>query len=334
MKLSVIIPIYNAERYLSRCLDSLLRQEMPEGEYELVCVDDGSCDGSGKILEEYAQRHPGVIRVVRQENAGAPMARNRGMDEAKGEVITFCDADDYVVDGAYRFLLDIYWSGDVDVVKFQSVTMDRYMQKEWKEPEMLSGDVLYDGDGHGFYNRKMQYFVWSNLYRRSFLEKHGIRFKDMMLGEDTMFCLDVFMGNPRTKEVSTNVYRYAVVEGSLTKTRNVAAMKRIVDSYMMLFDALNHYADMYADVASRLLLYKEEQMKPCMSRALSANYSMEEYDEMKRKLQALNVYPLARIGKVAKGINLLLSSYCVYCISGMMYRKVFVPYVLGRIRKN
>ena len=127
-KLSVIVPVYNAEKYLSRCIDSLLNQEVVE--YEIVCVNDGSTDGSGAILREYKRKNPDVLMLIEQENQGLPAARNIGMSVATGDIITFCDSDDYLIPGAYGYLLKNFWKEGIDVLKFNSITLDKYVQKE------------------------------------------------------------------------------------------------------------------------------------------------------------------------------------------------------------
>ena len=106
MKLSVSVPVYNVEKFLPRCLDSLLRQGMEVGEYEIICVNDGSPDGCGKILADYERKHPDLINVITQKNGGLSAARNTGMLRARGEYLVFIDSDDYVVDGAFRYLYD------------------------------------------------------------------------------------------------------------------------------------------------------------------------------------------------------------------------------------
>ena len=106
MKLSVIVPVYNVERFLPRCLDSLLRQGMEAGEWEVICVNDGSPDNSAAILAEYEKKYPDVFKVITQENQGLGGARNTGTALAQGEWIAYLDSDDYIIDGAYRYLLD------------------------------------------------------------------------------------------------------------------------------------------------------------------------------------------------------------------------------------
>lgn len=94
--LSIIVPVYNAEKWLHRCVDSLLNQDLLREEYEIILVDDGSKDASPQICDKYATAHPELVRVVHQPNGGVSMARNAGIVIAKGEYLSFVDADDYV----------------------------------------------------------------------------------------------------------------------------------------------------------------------------------------------------------------------------------------------
>ena len=109
--ISIIVPIYNAEQYLHRCIDSILHQNYTD--FELLLIDDGSKDASGAICDEYAAKDTRV-RVFHKENGGVSSARNLGLDNAQGEYITFCDADDYVDQewlAAYRDAI----AGDIDL---------------------------------------------------------------------------------------------------------------------------------------------------------------------------------------------------------------------------
>ena len=110
MKLSVIVPVYNVEKFLPRCLDSLLRQGLEVGEYEVICVNDGSPDNCAQILAEYEQKYPGIFKVITQENRGLGEARNTGMKVAQGEWITFVDSDDDGVEAYNKDDLSHVWN--------------------------------------------------------------------------------------------------------------------------------------------------------------------------------------------------------------------------------
>lgn len=330
--LSVIVPVYNAEKYLSRCLNSLLNQGMSE--YEIICVNDGSTDGSSEILRKFKAEHPSAIRVVEQENGGSFVARNTGMLTARGDVLAFCDADDYLMPNAYNYLLTQYWNDGIDVLHFGSTTLDKYVLENWREPDEIVARVVYAGDGHGFYKRAMPYFVWQNLYRKSFLQKYNLCFRPLLLCDDTAFCMDVFMANPTTLYVDANIYRYTIAEGQLTRKRNLNVMRKIVCSYLILLKALDEYSAKYPYMKDVLALYKEQQMIPCVSRILSARYSKREWKELVMKLKDIGVLPIRLLGKVSIVLNSVMYSYYLYVMVGVFYRFIFLPYILPQLKRN
>ena len=113
MKVSVIVPVYNCAPYVERCVRSIMAQTYTD--LEIICVDDGSSDNSGKILDSLAEEDS-RIRVIHQKNAGVSAARNRGLDIATGELITFVDGDDAIEPDMYEILLPYFDDPDVDIV--------------------------------------------------------------------------------------------------------------------------------------------------------------------------------------------------------------------------
>lgn len=334
MLLSVIVPVYNAEKYLSRCLDSLLNQDVEN--YEIVCVNDGSTDNSGLILQEYQKKYPQVIHIVEQKNQGLPAARNAGMVVAKGTIIAFCDSDDYLIPHAYGYLLREFWKERVDVLKFNSITLDSYVQKGWKETNEIEGQVLYEGSGTDYMiMREPNFsFVWSYLYKSSFLKEHNIRFISVKQCEDVAFNLDVYMCDPYVMAVSSNVYRYTVSAEQITRIRNPHHMRKVVESYMQLFKNMNKYIQNKPEMESVLFQYKQRETIPCMSRVLSANFTKEEFLFTKNAFQQLGVLPMLVSGNMARIINAAMRNYALYFLTSFLYRSLFVPYVLPHMRRN
>lgn len=135
--ISVIVPVYRAERFLPRCIDSLLRQTYPQ--LEILLIDDGSPDRCGEICDEYQRRDP-RIRVMHQENCGVSETRNRGLQEARGELIYFLDSDDYLPDHALARLHQIMQEKDADIVigGHSRIEPDGYVHCDsdnWQETE-------------------------------------------------------------------------------------------------------------------------------------------------------------------------------------------------------
>ena len=106
MFLSIVVPVYNAELYLEECLHSLFTQDLPQADYEVICVDDGSTDKSGFILKSFSEKHPNLT-IITQENSGVATARNTGLSAARGDYIWFVDADDVIQTNILRKLRGI-----------------------------------------------------------------------------------------------------------------------------------------------------------------------------------------------------------------------------------
>lgn len=309
MLLSIIVPIYNAEKYLPRCLDSLLNQGLGEDEMEIVCVDDGSTDGSLSVLRGYEERCS-CVRVFSQENHGAWAARNRGLDEAKGDVVTFCDADDYLIPDGLGYVMRTFWNDDVDVICHASTTLDRNKLKTWKENNVVDGSVICEGEGKKIYERDPKYFVWNTIIRRSIIEELQLRFLPLTMSEDSTFMLELMMSVSKAIDVSSNIYRYTVSEGQVTRQRDPKTMRTCIDNYL-------HFM-------SELKKYNQEnviqiQKRPLFSRAFSACLSRKELSELNARLDALNIKFLP---------------YPVYVPLSFLFRKIFVPFVLPHISRG
>lgn len=309
MLLSIIVPVYNAEKFLPRCLDSLLNQGLGEGEMEVVCVDDGSTDGSLQILQNYAKEHA-CIKVFMQKNMGAGVARNKGLDNVAGEIVTFCDADDYLIPGGLGSVIRTFWSDEVDVVCHGSETLDAKKLRSWKDPYEVNGVILAEGTGRNIYERSPKYFVWNTLIRRSFLEQLHLRFLPFVMAEDASFLLELMMAEPRTRDVSSNIYRYTVSDHQITRQRNPEMMMRCVDAYLHFLSRLRYYGQ------SEVL---KSQLVPFYSRVLSADLNREEFSRLAEKTHAMDI----RIG-----------SFFSYVPMSFLFRRFFVPFILPKIGRG
>lgn len=141
MKFSIIVPVYNAERYLAECIESVLKQKYPD--VELILVNDGSIDASGTICDTYQQINPGVVHVIHSVNQGTLMARLTGMNHASGEVLLFLDADDSFREDTLEILHHIFTTADCDMVIFNGSKENDYSRPYQKYP--YSNSTLFDG---------------------------------------------------------------------------------------------------------------------------------------------------------------------------------------------
>lgn len=116
MRFSIIVPVYNVEKYLAKCIESILNQTNQD--FELLLVNDGTKDNSQKIIDEYVAKYPDMIKAIKQENAGQAVARNVGIENASGEFLAFLDSDDYLEENSYQLALNKAECDDLDIVCF------------------------------------------------------------------------------------------------------------------------------------------------------------------------------------------------------------------------
>ncbi len=214
---SVIVPVYNAESYLRRCIDSIVQQ--PPDLFELILVDDGSADSSGAICEEYAQRYDN-IRVIRQENAGHTAARNAGLRCAKGEYVGFVDSDDWV---------DPQWLGDCHQAVLQGNSPDVILYGYRRVGENGPMGEKPQPYPPGCYDRagvQAQFFptlltsghfsLWERLMKRPLAQKHQFTIsREILLGEDLICCVCTMFDAERVCVLPGIYYNYFQRAGSV-----------------------------------------------------------------------------------------------------------------------
>ena len=256
-KVSVIIPVYNVEKYLRQCMDSICGQTLTN--IEILCVDDGSTDGSGKILEEYAAKDSRIC-VLYQQNKGAGAARNYGLREAKGEFLSFLDSDDFFEPDMLKEACKSMEQYEADFVVFESdqyyMDKDEYIKNPW---------VLHKKDlppYMPFKHRELtdnvfKTFVgwaWDKLYRRSFVLEHDLWFQEQRTSNDLLF---VFSALVLAK-------RIAVVEKVLIHQRRGGKASLSVTrekSWHCFYDALTalrkrlQYEDIYWELEQDYINY-------------------------------------------------------------------------------
>ncbi len=216
MLLSVIIPVYNAAPYLKRCLSSILCQL--DGEAEVICVDDGSSDGSGAILDEMAG---GALRVIHQENGGVSSARNRGLAAARGDYIAWVDADDYVAPTWYEAIRAGIASG-AEVVTFDLCRLE----KGRAVPQVYGGPARFlDRDAYLtelFLDKKVRNYLWNRAFARRLFD--GISFPEHVAAMEDYSVLHELIYRAKGIYYTAQVlYFYEIHGGSLSQRCDLSA---------------------------------------------------------------------------------------------------------------
>lgn len=221
MKLSIIIPAYNVEQFIPKCLDSIFGQNCSG--FEVIVVNDGSTDSTLALLEGYAEKHSN-LNVITQDNAGMSTARNRGLEVAQGEYVMFVDSDDWLCDNALPSLYP-YLKGE-DVVCFNSkkYVEDKDVFVENNRPftcEAMSGWDYFNSQR--LIPAEIHFVcVWQRAYRREFLDANNLRFADGILrAEDDLFSTMVMYHAKSVKAVDLCCYVYRIRQSSITTTVNI-----------------------------------------------------------------------------------------------------------------
>ena len=228
MKFSIIIPIYNVEQYLAQCLESLWVQDFED--YEVICVNDGSTDGSRAILTEWKERLP-QMRVIDRENGGLSVARNTGLKAATGDYVVFVDSDDWLETNALKTLdtglrpptSDLR---PLDMLCFACRRTDSNAFDTFA-PEQADGWDYYNR--HALEPRVVPFVcVWQRCYRRQFLLDNDLWFREGILHEDNEFTPRACLKAKNVRVIPDALYNYRVRPGSIMTTRGLRSKESLV----------------------------------------------------------------------------------------------------------
>ena len=205
--LSIVVPVYNTEKYLRRCMDSIMNQTLKD--IEIIIVDDGSKKECAVLCDEISKTDS-RIKVIHQENRGLSETRNRGMELATGEYICFIDSDDYIALDFYESLINTI--GDYDFIQFgyKRVT--------------TNGKVICQKLPHHIYQF---HSACMRIYRKDFLAKNNLLFMVGKLYEDVLFSIDLWRARPTYQIIPYTGYYYSIRSASTTATRNRNAEKEL-----------------------------------------------------------------------------------------------------------
>lgn len=217
-KVSIVIPTYNVEKYLKRCIESIINQTLDE--IEIIIVNDGSTDMSGKIADELSKIDSRII-IINQENKGLSGARNTGLNAARGEYIAFIDADDWIEMQAIETMYKYAKDNDCEVVQcnhkivknntVENISNEIPVYKVLNEEEIeiyLKGQLIQG---------KLRTYAWDKIYKLSFLKDNNLYFQDIQRFEDWYFFIEIISKVKRFLVVENCFYNYWMEEGSLSR---------------------------------------------------------------------------------------------------------------------
>ena len=226
IKISIIIPVFNVEEYLPKCLDSILSQTLTD--IEVICVNDGSTDGSLKVLQEYKSKDDRII-IIDKKNEGSGIARNIGLLSARGKYVYFADSDDWLdTDQVFEKIYNSAEDDSLDILIFGGYSCYKKCDKiiKWKGSYKLNIlDKKYFKNVFGSEDIKKDVFkfpstAWTKLYRREFLQENEIKFQPIKVGQDQLFFFHSMITARRMKVLNEYFYCYRKERaGSVTAVR-------------------------------------------------------------------------------------------------------------------
>ncbi|MBS5973475.1 MAG: glycosyltransferase family 2 protein [Varibaculum cambriense] len=234
-RISVIVPVYNVEKYLPRCLESIRKQDFSD--LEIICINDGSSDASSALLELAAQLDPRMI-IINQLNSGVSAARNRGLDTASGEIIMFVDADDFLVPGACKVVSQAFANNKPDILTFAASGITFGQPSPWLRNALSpKQSVVHGFDKNLFKKARERPYIWLSAFSRSFIEKHSLRFdEELAIGEDQLFYLDAYARAELTVTIEKTLYTYRAERTGSAMFWQIQDASEMFEKHLLLAD--------------------------------------------------------------------------------------------------
>lgn len=237
IKLSIVVPVYNVEKYLDQCVQSLINQTLKD--IEIILVDDESPDGSSKMCDDYAKLDS-RISVIHKKNGGLGYARNSGLEKANGEYVTFIDSDDYIDLNAYEKICSLMDINHLDELRYQC---NRFKNDGSCFTVSYSDDLNIVSDKEQLKyialsifdipNKKYKKYDWGGsscmaVYRRDIIESNALRFvsERQYMSEDYLFNFDFYLHSKKVAFLPSTFYHYRINMESLTRSLKLDAVKR------------------------------------------------------------------------------------------------------------
>lgn len=281
-EVSIIVPVYNVEKYLKQCIDSILAQTF--GDFELILVDDGSPDKCPEICDEYAKKD-GRVKVIHKENGGLSSARNAGMKLACGEYILFCDSDDYVSPLWCELMLNAARSHPLSLV---SCNLRKTNQDErvtfLGESSGIASEISY----FDLYKRGLSCYVWNKIYRNEIFKKCGLFFDEKcFFAEDVAFIVDYYKECEGSFLLGDELYAYVQNPESIMHRYRVDLLELHLSIFRARLpiikpDELPEYCDLWVYYITELFnnVFDKRNTQMNYFQKLSYNAKMMRFDEM------------------------------------------------------
>lgn len=312
-KISVVVPVYNAEKYVERCIDSIVCQTYEQ--WELILVDDGSSDGSGDICDRYSQNDTRIV-VFHQGNQGVSVARNLGLDNATGDILVFVDADDWFEKEAFDTINE-YWDESLqllvydyyDAKSFDDKERKRFFSVDWiefdegfiKQNNLVNMIIPGQKFLHQTGNQMIQ-GVLGKAFACSYIKEQAVKFPvGVFMNEDCVFNICAVRNITRARYISKPLYNYFINDGSATFQKDIVS-QRLIENYENCCQYIKHVEQMtehncqisiydkYVIWTIKIILWRTASEKNYGKREMGRKYCKHFIEEISLKNQKLGDY--------------------------------------------
>jgi glycosyltransferase involved in cell wall biosynthesis len=300
MKLSILIPMYNAEAYISNCLDSLVNQDLETNDYEIIIMDDGSSDSSFKIVNEYVKTHTN-ISLYSENNVGSDTTRNKLLKLAKGDYIYFLDADDYIAYNSLGILIDYLVTYDLDFIGFETLkTTDLTIYQLNKKSFNTDFSQIQNGLEYIKNNRNLRHEVWWYIIKRSLVNDNHLVYDENGNNADVIFTLKLLIKANKLIYCSIPIHRYVQSNESVMRVKSLNQKKKLTDS---MFSMIISYSKLINKIENETIEYKENIIDNLKFRRdvfaffniinmIQEKYSKNEIEKRLKQLKEVKAYPI------------------------------------------
>lgn len=317
LKVSVIVPVYNVENYIRKCLESLVEQTLEE--IEIIIVNDGTKDNSMSIIKEFADKYPQKIVILEKENGGLSDARNYAIPHAKGEYIAFLDSDDYIEKNMYEDMYEIAKKEKSDMVE-----CDFY----WEYPHKTKTDIGQIYQGKKQMLEKIRVVAWNKLIKRKILQETKIRFPVGYHYEDVEFTYQLIPYLEKVSFLKKPCIHYIQREGSISNSQN----ERTKEIFDILENVINFYKQkgIYEEYQEQLeyiyvrILFCSSflRMVKIQDRKIRNELLKQTWENVKQKFPNWKKNEILRKNKSVKNLYMRTLNKVTYKIYSQIFRRI------------
>lgn len=302
MKLSILIPMFNAQAYIGNCLESLVQQNLSKDDYEILVMDDGSSDNSADLVKTYTSKYKN-IRLYKEKNAGAYASRNKLLKLAKGEYIYNLDADDYLAHFCLKNILRIAEDHNLDIVGFKTIETPSLDKHDWQIPNDGGGVEVISGEELIAREINMRNEIWWYIVKRKLIADLSIVFSRNQYNADVLFTLNVFLQAKKVVFLPFQLHRYVQTEDSLMRSTNfdivvkrVNYIQMMVLNFSKLITSLKERSDFKNEIVIKNLEFRRDVFAFFnLINMVRDKFSKADVQEKIGELKMVNAYPIKHL---------------------------------------